>query len=275
MVSAVETHHAARAETRGEIVVPEAHDYEIRTLTIADLKDAVRLGYEDFRAKPSHMLVLGFVYPLGAAIVAGLALGENLLPLVFPIAAGLALLGPVAAIVLYEISRRREQGRDFEWSDLGAVFERMSTGGVAVMIAGLFAAFGIWVFIAQLLFQSLLGSASTPPPLEFVQTILSTPEGWTLILVGNAIGFVFAAAVLATNIVSFPMLLERQVGAPAAVVTSLRVTAKNPITVAAWGLFVALSLLAGGLLFLVGLGVIVPVLGHATWHLYRKAVAIP
>jgi uncharacterized membrane protein len=182
-------------------------------------------------------------------------------------------MGPFAAILLYEISRRREKGRDFEWSDIGEVFERMSTGGVAILVGALVAAFGVWVLIAQLLFQSILGTASTPPPMEFLNTVLTTPEGWTLILVGNGIGFLFAAAVLATNIVSFPMLLDRRVGAPAAVVTSLRVTAKSPATVAAWGLFVAAALVAGAALFLVGLGVIVPVIGHATWHVYRKAVA--
>ena len=274
MTSAAETHRTGGPNTGpdGEIAVPRAHDFEIASLTIADLKDALRLGYEDFRAKPSHMFILGLVYPIGAAIVAGLALGQDLLPMVFPVVAGMVLLGPFAAIVLYQISRRREQGRDFEWSEIGAVFERTSTGGVLILIAGLFAVFGIWLFFAQMIFQATLGSASTPPPLEFIETVLTTPEGWTLILVGNGVGFLFAAAVLATNIVSFPILLDRNMGAPAAVATSLRVTMKNPVTVAAWGLIVALSIAAGTILFLVGLGVIVPVLGHATWHLYRKAV---
>ncbi len=274
MAIAVETHRAASTDigSGDESVVPEAHDYEIRSLTIGDLKDAMRLGYEDFRARPSHMLILGLVYPIGAAIVAGVALGQNLLPMVFPVVAGMVLLGPFAAIVLYEISRRREQGRDFAWSEIGAVFKRASTSGVAMLIAALFALFGIWLVFAQLLFQWSFGSASTPAPAEFLNNILTTPEGWTMILIGNGIGFVFAAIVLATNVVSFPMLLDRQVGAPAAVVTSLRVTAKNPVIIAAWGLFIALSIAAGTALFLVGLGVIVPVLGHATWHLYRKAV---
>ncbi len=279
MATAVETHHAASvnaqnndAQSGGEIVVPEAHDYEIRSLTIGDLKDAMRLGYEDFRARPSHMLILGLVYPIGAAIVAGLALGQDLLPMVFPVIAGMVLLGPFAAIVLYEISRRREQGRDFAWTEIGAVFERASTSGVAVLIVGLFAVFGVWLLFAQMLFQWSFGSASTPPPAEFLTNVLTTPEGWTMILIGNGIGFLFAAAVLATNVVSFPMLLDRRVGAPAAIVTSLRVTAKNPVVIALWGLFIALSIAAGTVFFLVALGVIVPVLGHATWHIYRKAV---
>ena len=275
MAIAVETHRAAPTHTGsgGESVVPEAHDYEIRSLTIGDLKDAIRLGYDDFRARPSHMLILGLVYPIGAAIVAGVALGQNVLPMAFPIIAGMVLLGPFAAIILYEISRRREQGRDFAWSEIGAVFKRASTSGVAVLIAALFALFGIWLVFAQMLFRWSFGSASTPAPIEFLNNVLTTPEGWTMILVGNGIGFIFAAIVLATNVVSFPMLLDRHVGAPAAIVTSLRVTAKNPVTIAAWGLFVALSIAAGAIFFLVGLGVIVPVLGHATWHLYRKAVA--
>ena len=132
MAHAAETHHAV---DDGEVVVPAAHDIEVRSITTADLMDALKLGYEDFRAKPSHLLVLGLIYPLGAAVAAGVALGSNVLPLVFPAAAGLALMGPFAAIVLYEISRRREKGRDFGWGDIGDVFKRASNGGVIILTA--------------------------------------------------------------------------------------------------------------------------------------------
>lgn len=272
MATAHETHRAA---ADGGIVVPEAHDFEVRALSVADLKDALRRGYADFRAKPSYMLVLGLVYPLGAALAAGVALGRDVLHLVFPVAGGMALMGPFAAIVLYEISRRREEGREFSWGDIGEVFRRASNGAVAILVAALVAAFFAWLAVAQAIFAATIGYAGYLEPAEFVDRVLTTPEGWTLILIGNGAGFLFAAAVLATNVVSFPMLLDRRVGAPAAVVTSLRVTLKNPLTIALWGFVIALSLAAGALVFLVGLGVVVPVLGHASWHLYRKAVAAP
>lgn len=270
MTPAGEAHHLAPG---GEIVVPETHDIEVRKLSLADLRDALKRGYADFRAKPSHMLVLGLVYPLGAALAAGFALGYDVLPLVFPVAAGMALMGPFAAIILYEISRRREQGLDFSWGDIGAVFRRASTWAVAVLVAALTATFFLWLLAAQAIFDATIGYAGYLEPIEFISRVLTTPEGWALILIGNGVGFLFAAAVLATNVVSFPMLLDREVGAPAAVVTSLRVALKNPLTIALWGLIIAVSMAAGALVFLVGLGIVVPVLGHASWHLYRKAVA--
>jgi uncharacterized membrane protein len=105
-----------------------------------------------------------------------------------------------------------------------------------------------------------------------MRRVLTTPAGWTLIIVGNGIGFLFAAAVLAISVVSFPLLLDRDVGAVVAVLTSVRATLKNPLVIAAWGLIVAALLLLGSLPLFVGLAVVMPVLGHSTWHLYRKLV---
>lgn len=267
-----EAHHLTAA---GDIVVPETHDIEVRALTPADLADALRRGYADFRAKPSYILVLVLFYPLGAAVAAGVALGYGLLPLVFPIASGMALLGPFAAIVLYHISRRRELGRPFSWNEVGRTFQRTQIGAVAILTGALFAAFFLWLLAAQAIFDLTIGYAAYLDPLELIDLVLTTPEGWTLIIIGHAVGFVFAAVVLAANVVSFPMLLDRPVGAPAAVITSLRVTFKSPLTIALWGLIIAVSMAAGTALFLIGLGIVVPVIGHATWHLYRKAVAEP
>ena len=274
MVNHMEAHHAAANDARPATTstVPDASNIVVRKLTIDDIKEALKLGLEDFKAKPSHIFVLGLVYPFGAALAAGVALGQDVLPLAFPIAAGLALMGPFAAIILYEISRRREQGRDFNWGDIGQVFDRASNWNIVILMLALAAAFGIWLVLAQTIFNATLGYTGYVEPVEFIQRVFMTPEGWTLILVGNSVGFLIAAVVLATNVVSFPMLLDRNVGAPAAVATSLRVTAKNPVTIALWGLTIAVLMVAGALFFLVGLGVVVPVLGHATWHLYRKAV---
>ncbi len=274
MVNHMEPHHAAANDARPATtsIVPDASNIVVRKLTVDDIKEALRLGFEDFKAKPSHLFVLGLVYPFGAALAAGVALGQDVLPLVFPIAAGLALMGPFAAIILYEISRRREQGREFSWGDIGQVFERASNWNITILMIALTAAFGVWLVLAQTIFNATLGYAGYVEPVEFVQRVLTTPEGWTLIVIGNGVGFLIAAVVLATNVVSFPMLLDRNVGAPAAVATSLRVTAKNPVIVALWGLTIVVLMVVGALFFLVGLGVVVPVLGHATWHLYRKAV---
>jgi len=254
------------------VPVPTPHDIEVRALTSSDLMDALRLGFDDFKAKPSHMFVLGLLYPFAAAIAAGAALDHNFVPLLFPIATGFALTGPFAAVVLYEISRRRERGQDFTWLETGAVFKAASSRAVAILGLALFAAFGLWLVTAQAIFNAAMDGISTSTLFEFLQYVLTTSQGWALIIFGNAAGFVFAAIVLASNVVSFPMLLDRNVGAPAAVATSLRVTAASPFTIALWGLIIAGSMLIG-FVTVIGMAVILPVIGHASWHVYRKAVA--
>lgn len=246
---------------------------EVRSLGPADIFDALKEGFEDFCVKPSYMFVFGLIYPIGAAAAALIVLDLDVIPLVFPAVSGLALTGPFAAILLYEISRRREAGRDFAWSDAPDVFRAASSWAVAGLGFILLAVFAIWLAVAQAIYDATLANAGSSSLGEFLRLTLTTREGWRLIVIGDIAGFLFAAAVLATNVVSFPMLLDRKVGPATAVATSLRVTAKSPVAVALWGLIIAALMAAGSLLLLVGLAVVLPVLGHASWRVYRKAVA--
>ena len=109
----------------------------------------------------------------------------------------------------------------------------------------------------------------------FIHDVLTTSHGWALIIAGNVIGFIFAAVVLSISVVSFPLLLDRDVGAAVAVQTSIRAVLANPLTMALWGLIVALALVIGSIPLFVGLAIVMPVLGHATWHLYRRVVEHP
>ena len=250
------------------------HDIDVRAITPSDLFDALKQGLADFRAKPSHLFVLGLIYPVGALVAAGAALDRDVIPLIFPVISGLMLMGPFAAVILYKISRRRERGLDFSWKDAPEVFRSSSTWSIVRLGLILVAVFALWLVAAQTVFNTTVGDAAFTTLAEFLRLSFTTPEGWRMMIVGNAIGFLFAAAVLATNIVSFPMLLDREeIGPAAAVATSLRVTAKSPLTVALWGLIIAGLMMIGFLTFFVGLAVVIPLLGHATWHLYRKAVA--
>jgi uncharacterized membrane protein len=132
--------------------------------------------------------------------------------------------------------------------------------------------FVIWVAIAQALYQSLFGYGSPESVSQFLSDILNTPAGWTLITAGNGIGFLFAVFVLTISVVSFPLLLDRDVGVMVAMHTSVRTVLRNPLVMAAWGLFVAVALVIGSLPFFVGLSVVMPMLAHSTWHLYRRVV---
>jgi uncharacterized membrane protein len=255
------------ADARGMHVQPT-----VRHITTSDLWDALRLGAEDFWAKPSHYVFLCLIYPIVGLILTRWTSGSSAIQLVYPLMSGFALIGPFAAIGLYEISRRRELGMSSRWHHALDVRHSPALPSIAVIGVLLFALFLLWLFTAQSLYTSLFG---TEPPASvgaFVRDVLTTGKGWTLILVGNAVGFVFAAVVLATTVIAFPLLLDRDVGAVSAIETSARAVMANPLQMALWGLTVAVLLVVGSIPLFAGLAVVVPILGHATWHLYRRVV---
>ena len=246
----------------------------IRKIGLSDLQQALRLGWEDFKAVPSHAIILCLIYPVLGLVLARAVSGYAVLPLLFPLAAGFALLGPFAALGLYELSRRRERGEEASaWNALD-VLRSPSFGAMLGLGTLLLALFVTWVATAQAIYIAVFGYQGASGVSDFLHRVLTTPQGWWLIGVGCGVGFLFALVALCISVVSFPMMLDRHAGASEAMVTSLRVVAKNPATIAAWGLIVAALLVLGSLPFFLGLAVIIPLLGHATWHLYRKVVAI-
>ena len=267
------------AEPYSEHIVtppPKAFDvatpYVIRNIGLSDLRDALRLGWEDFKAVPSHAVILCVIYPVLGIVLFRMVLGYSVLPLLFPLAAGFALLGPFAALGLYELSRRRERGEEASASDALGVLRAPSFGAMLGLGTMLFALFVTWVAVANAIYIAIFGHTPAASIPGFATRVLTTPEGWTLIIVGCGIGFLFAVVALCVSVVSFPLMLDRHASAIDAIRTSLRVVIKNPFAMAAWGLIVAALLVIGSLPFFVGLAVVLPVLGHATWHLYRKVV---
>ena len=244
----------------------------VRTLSLADLKDALAKGIDDFSAMPSHAVFLCIIYPIAGLVLGRLAIGYDVLPLLFPLMAGFALIGPLAAIGLYEMSRRREQGLDISWRHILDVRHRPTFGAIVTLGVLLMAIFLIWIAVAQAIYVATFGYLPAASMPDFLRQVLTTPQGWTLIVVGNGVGFLFAVLVLTISVVSFPLLIDRDVGAAGAIVTSVRVVLANPVIMAAWGFVVALLLVVGSIPLLFGLAVVMPVLGHATWHLYRRAV---
>lgn len=246
-------------------------DPVVREITIADLKDVARKGIEDFLAMPTHVIFLAIIYPLVGLFLARLTFGYQLLPLLFPLVAGYALIGPFAAIGLYEMSRQREQGREVGWKSAFDVFKCPSLDAIGALGLVLMIVFLLWLLAAMWLYRSLFDA--TPQTVTgFLSEVFTTSHGWALIVFGHALGFPFAALVLIIGVVSFPMLLDRDVGVLTAVRTSIRAVMLNPVPMAAWGLFVAVALAAGSVPFFVGLAIVMPVLAHASWHLYRRVV---
>ena len=244
----------------------------VRTIGLTDLRDVLAKGIADFDAYPTHLVFLYLIYPIVGLILVRAAAGYDMLPLVFPLMSGFTLIGPLAAIGLYELSRRREQGLDVSLGKVAHVAQSPSIRAIAILSVVLLAIFVVWVSVAQGLYVMIFGSAEPTSIEEFARQVLTTTSGWMLIVVGCGVGFLFAVVVLTISVVSFPMLVDRNVGAVMAVQTSVRAVLANPIAMAAWGLIVTVGLVVGTLPFFIGLAVVLPVLGHSTWHLYRKVV---
>ena len=245
----------------------------VRTIGLPDLHRALRLGWEDFKAVPSHAIILCIIYPVLGLVLARAVHGYSVLPLLFPLAAGFALLGPFAALGLYELSRRRERGEQQpSVSDALQVVRSPSFGAMLGLGVLLLALFVTWVATAQAIYIAAFGYEGAKGISDFMTRVLTTPQGWWLIIVGCGVGFLFALIALCISVVSFPLMLDRHVGAGEAMVTSLRAVARNPVPMAAWGLIVAVLLVLGTLPAFLGLAVVIPLLGHATWHLYRETI---
>jgi uncharacterized membrane protein len=259
-----------------DVILPKEPTAElpaVRTVTPSDLVDALARGVDDFRAMPTHVIFLSLIYPVAGLAIARWTFGYDLVSMLYPMLAGFALIGPFAAVGLYELSRRREMGLDTSWRHAFDIVHSPSRWSILALGFLLLAIFGVWLAVAQGLYVAQFGWDERPISLaEFLRRIFQTPEGHTLIWRGNAVGFVFALAAYALSAVSFPLLLDRNVGMATAIVTSTRAILKNPLTMALWGVIVALGLAIGSLPFLFGLAVVMPILGHATWHLYRKVV---
>jgi len=244
----------------------------IRTITAEDLVDALRSGWADFAACRTDVLFLCVLYPVIGLLLGRLAFGYGIMPLLFPLTAGFALLGPLAAVGLNEISRRRELGADVSWLDAFGVLGARARFSLMQLGLVLVAIFTDWLVVARTLYNITLGPLMPVTLGAFSDALANTDGGGELIVFGCGLGFLFACGVLAMTIVSFPLMLDRGATLETAIATSLRVVRTNPFPIALWGLLVVTLLTLGALPGLIGLAVVLPVLGHATWHLYRKLI---
>ena len=261
---------SARSEVRAPTVgggpVPE-----VRRIDSGAIIESVHRGVDDFRAVPTHYVLYGLVYAVAGLILVRAAFDAALLPVMFPLVAGFALIAPTVSVGLFELSRRREQGLETRWWHLFGVRRHAAFGPILALDAILAVLFVVWLAVASELYAAVIGA----PPAglgAFLGQLVTTAEGWTLILAGHAVGFVFALAAFVLSAVSFPLLVDRDIGLKGAIATSVRAVATNPRPMALWAGILAGGLILGSLPLLLGLPVVLPILGHASWHVYRRVV---
>jgi len=250
-----------------------AEHLRVRQIKVSDLGEALSKGFSDFGACRSDVVFICVVYPLAGLFLVRMAFGYELLPLLFPLLSGFALIGPLAAIGLYEISRRREAGDKVKWSAAFGVLRAPGLVSIVALGVILLITFFFWLLSAHIIYLLTLGPEPPSSFAGFFTEVLTTLPGWIMIALGCGIGFCFALLVLMISVVSFPLLIDHNVGLGTAISTSIQAVLSNPLPMAVWGLIVSGALIVGSLPALAGLIIVMPVLGHATWHLYRKVVS--
>jgi uncharacterized membrane protein len=245
----------------------------VRKITAHDLNAALAEGFRDFASKRGDLIFVGLIYPVVGFLVSLAAMGASVWQLLFPLAAGISLLGPLVATGFYELAKRREAKVDSSWWHFLDVLKNPSRAEIAVVGVMLIGLFVFWIAAAAMVHTVFFGSPLHAPSLGvFLRQVFTTEQGWAMIIVGNLIGLGFAVAVLALSVVSLPMLVDREVSAGTAIRTSLRAFRENKGVMLRWGLTVAVLLVLGSIPFFIGLAVVLPVLGYATWHLYTRLV---
>jgi len=249
--------------------MPGQAPIHIHRMTLKDIRDALAAGWDDLQHSRTDALLMGGVFPVGGVIFAAAFVIQGFLPFVFPLLAGFALIGPLATLWFAALSRQRELGEE----SVSYVFaqprmkqiQRLALIAILIYLA--------WNAVAGIIYYLTLGSSNADPNAEFFVRVFTTTAGWELIIIGCTVGAVFAVVTLAISAISFAVVIDRPVTAFQAIGISLQAMLQNPLFVLAWGAVVIAGLLIGGVTFLLGMVVVLPVLGHATWHIYRRMTA--
>lgn len=249
-----------------------ARQIPVRRISTKDVNLSLREGLNDFLAMRGDLIFVGLLYPLIGFAAAILSANAPLMPFFLPVAAGVGLLGPVAAIGFYELARRREAGQSSNWQHFFDVRKRPAIDDIGVVIGLLLALFAAWLITAGILYVMLFGWTAPSSIGSFVAAVFTTPRGWALIAAGLVAGAVFAWIVLAMSVASLPMLVDSDVDAADAIAASWRAANANKAEMLRWGLIVAGLLVLGSIPLFIGLAFVLPWLGYATWHLYTRLI---
>lgn len=245
---------------------------EIRNIQISDLIIALKMGYQDFLLKPTFVFFLAIIYPVIALFLARFIAGLDVLPYLWPLIAGGTMIAPIAALGLYEVSRLLENENTVSLRNAFNLFNYKSLRSIIILSLVLGLIWAMWLVAANVIYTQAMGGYVPTTVTGFIDKVLNTEAGHSLILVGSLVGFLFALVIFTISVVSFPMIIDRDVTAAEAIATSIRVVLRNPFTMFIWALMIAFSMAIAAIPFMFGLAIVLPIFGHATWHLYRRAV---
>lgn len=244
----------------------------IRAVTFGDVKASLMAGLSDFSRAPAFGLFFGAVYALGGLLIVACVFALDLGYLAYPLFAGSVLIGPFVAAGLYDVSRELEAGRTPSWGGVFSTIFAQRKRELGWMAFVSIFAFIIWMYQVRLLLALFLGFASFATLQDFLRVLFTTTDGLSFLAVGHVVGAALALGLFSISVVSFPLLMDRDLDVVTAMITSVQVVLLSPGPMIAWGVTVVALLLIGATPAFLGLIFVLPVLGHATWHLYRRAV---
>lgn len=246
-------------------------DPVVRTVTVADIGDALAQGLRDFQRAPKFGLFFGAVYAAGGILILLCLSALQMTYLAYPLAAGFFIIGPFVALGLYQVSRDLESGTPLSFGRVLSIARSRREVGWMAFVTGFI--FVIWMYQVRLLLALFLGSTGSFATLpEFFEVVLTTNEGLLFLIIGNLIGAAISLVLFSITVVSYPIILDRDVDFVTAMITSLRAVSMSPVPMLGWGVVIVVLLIVSSMPLFLGLLVTLPVLGHATWHLYRRIV---
>ncbi|MBO6856390.1 MAG: DUF2189 domain-containing protein [Roseibium sp.] len=263
-------HDSGASATTGLRPMPK-----VNKITVNDVIDAFAAGLADFRRAPVYGLAIGAFFALGGLFVVLSAAALNMSYLSYPAAAGFVLIGPFAAVGLYEVSRRLQNGEELSWSRIfGTMWAQKGRELSWMAFVVLFIQI-MWMYQVRLLLALFLGFRSFASFDEFLTQVISTPEGLMFLAVGLVVGAILSLILFSPTVVSFPLLMEEDRDFITAMITSVRAVFTSPVPMIGWAFVVTAVLIVSMAPAFLGLVVSLPILGHTTWHLYKKCVEIP
>ncbi|WP_306117741.1 MULTISPECIES: DUF2189 domain-containing protein [unclassified Roseitalea] len=268
-MSSTDSNHDADS---GTAVSPASTMPAVNALTADDIRAALAEGWSDFRRAPLFGLFFAGVYAIGGLLIVQSLFVWEQSWMIYPVMIGFPLIGPFAAVGLYEVSRRLAAGEPLAWNEVLSVIRAQSRRELAFMAFVVLFIFWIWMYQVRLLIALVLGRMSFATWESFSSTVFTTSQGWTFLAIGHVVGAALALALFSVTVISIPMLLDRNVDFVTAMITSVKAVFASPVVMLGWGAIVTLAVIAGIIPAFLGLLVVLPVLGHTTWHIYKKAV---